>query len=101
MEELKKRHGIVGDKSGYFKVYIRLHLEGQLCHNYADNLIGLAQYIVNREELYISKHGGYKKMEFSSILTNLRKIHKQESVLWEKEKLAAKAEVDKYKSKKS
>lgn len=87
-QELKKRHGITGDKEHYFITHLRKYHLKEIHHDYPYNLTGLAEYIAEKEELYISDYHSFKLMKTSSILTGLRKLNKQVKEEIEREKEA-------------
>lgn len=87
-QELEKRHGITGDKEHYFITYLRKYHLKEIHHDYPYNLTGLAEYIAEKEELYISDYHSFKLMKTSSILTGLRKLNKQVKEEVEREKEA-------------
>lgn len=93
-EELKRRHGITGNKKEHILAYVRTYMAGKLFHDYAYSLVGLAKYIFDKKELYVTKHNGYKLMEFSSIHTLVRIFHKEEVIREEEEKQKKKAKME-------
>lgn len=76
-EELQKRGGITGDTKHYFVSYLRIYFQKKLHHSYAENLIGVAEYIAAKRELYVSTHGGYRLMKISSISDYLHRYSKE------------------------
>lgn len=84
--ELCIRSAITGNKKYFFIAYLMLYYGKQIHHVYADNLIGLATCIYKDKKLYITTHGKYKLMEFSSIVDNLRTYSKQIREEFEQEK---------------
>lgn len=75
-DELEKRKGLTGDETALLSVYLHKFEAGEMHIGYSKKLKDLAQYIYDREELYVTKHGGYKLMEVSSIETALSVIRK-------------------------
>lgn len=71
-KELEKRGGVAGSKTDIFIAYLKLHYRKMVFHTYANNLTGLANYLYERKTLYISTHGRYRLMKYTSILNNLR-----------------------------
>ena len=98
LRELKKRGGIIGIKDEYFKMYIRLYIGHHIYHPYTDTITGVAKYIADKKELYIQKGKCYKLIKLNSILTDLRRIHKQEEENLKTENELKESERKKWKS---
>lgn len=73
-EELEKRGGLTGDETALFTVYLQKFEEGNVHMGHSKKLKDLAKQIYKKEHLYVSKQGGYKLMEISSIKTKLSVI---------------------------
>lgn len=100
-EELENRGGIVGNKTEYFNMYLRMYFGKHLHYHHLKTLSDLAEYIYYKQELYHSKHNGFKLMEYSSILTELSALSKFEQELLKEEKEEKRIDANRYKSKKS
>lgn len=73
-EELEKRGGLTGDETALLTVYLQKFEEGNVHMEHSRKLKDLAKQIYKKEHLYVSKQGGYKLMEISSIKTKLSVI---------------------------
>lgn len=73
-EELEKRGGLTGDETALLTVYLQKFEVGDVHMEHSKKLKDLAKQIHKREHLYVSKQGGYKLMEISSIETKLSVI---------------------------
>lgn len=73
-DELERRGGMTGDETALFTVYLQKLDEGEIHMGYSKKLKDLAKQIHEKEHLYVSKQGGYKLMEISSIETKLSVI---------------------------
>lgn len=88
-DELEKRGGLTGDTTAFLTVYLQKFEEGEVHVNYSKKLKDLAKHIYEKEILYISKHGGYKLMEVSSIETELSVIRRAKREQQEEEESQA------------
>lgn len=96
-DELEKRGGLTGDATAVLAVYLHKFEEGEAHINYSKKLKDLAEYIYEKEILYIPKHGGYKLMEVSSIETELCVIRRaRREQLEEEERQAKEKAINKY-----
>lgn len=73
-DELERRGGMTGDETALFTVYLQKLDEGEIHMGYSKKLKDLAKQIHEKEHIYVSKQGGYKLMEISSIETKLSVI---------------------------
>lgn len=89
-DELEKRGGLTGDETALFTVYLQKFDQGDVHIGYSKKLKDLAEYIYEKENLYIPKHGGYKLMEVSSIETELSVIRRANREQREEEEKQAK-----------
>lgn len=95
-EEFEDVIGIGDYKVYYFIAYLKIYHMGGLINKNIKNLTDLAKYLYQEKKLYITIHGKYKLMKFSSILDNLHALNKD--VI---EELKKEQEIkDRYKSKK-
>lgn len=92
-DELEKRGGLTGDTTAFLTVYLQKFEEGEVHVNYSKKLKDLAEHIYEKEILYISKHGGYKLMEVSSIETELSVIRRAKREQQEEEESQASKKV--------
>lgn len=98
-EELNDRGGICGDTTYYLTMHLIIFFDGYVIYHHSKKLIDLAQFIYNLKTLYIPKHGGYKLMELSSIITELAALKKSVEEKYEQEKEEKRRIAEKLKSK--
>lgn len=98
-EELNNRGGICGDTTYYLTMHLIIFFDGYVIYHHSKKLIDLAQFIYNLKTLYIPKHGGYKLMELSSIITELAALKKPVEEKYEQEKEEKRRMAEKFKSK--
>lgn len=98
-EEMNDRGGICGDTTYYLTMHLIIFFDGYVIYHHSKKLIDLAQFIYNLKKLYIPKHGGFKLMELSSIITELAALKKSVEEMYEREKEEKKRMAVKLKSK--
>lgn len=98
-EELNKRAGITGNITLYLITILKLHFAGHIHYHNSNKMKDLARFVLDQKILYVPKHGGFKLMEFSSIVTELSALKKHAKEEYDREKEEQRLKAEKLKSK--